>query len=125
MTGAAGEPPMRPRLLLTGDASARPEGLERALSRAGFHIGEAAPAAHEPPPDAVLTTLTAAAAGRLADLLANAAIEPPRVIVFADGNLDGPAAALALGAADALPAPVHLPELCARLTARIRDRQAR
>jgi len=124
MTGAAGEPPIRPRLLLTGDASARPEGLERALTRAGFHLGEAAPAAHEPPPDAVLTTLTAADAGRLADLLTNAAIEPPRVIVFADGNPDGPAAALALGAADALAAPVHLPELCARLTARIRDRQA-
>ena len=124
MTGAAGELPVRPRLLLTGDASARPEGLERALTRAGFHIGETPPAAHEPPSDAVLTTLAAADAGQLADLLTNATIEPPRIIVFAEGNPEGPATALALGAADALAAPVHLPELCARLTARIRDRQA-
>ncbi len=123
MTGA-GEPPVRPRLLLTGDASARPQGLERALTRAGFHIGETPPAAAEPPPDAVLTTLAATDAERLAALLTNAAIEPPRVIVFAEGNPDGPATALALGAADALSAPVHLPELCARLAARIRDRQA-
>ena len=36
MTGTAGEPLARPRVLLTGDASARPDGLERALTRAGF-----------------------------------------------------------------------------------------
>ena len=57
MTGAAGEPLARPRLLLDGDAAARPDGLERALTRAGFHIGEVAPAPHEAPPDALLTTL--------------------------------------------------------------------
>jgi diguanylate cyclase (GGDEF)-like protein len=45
------------------------------------------------------------------------------VVVIAAPDPDAPAAALALGADDALVAPVHLPELCARLHARIRDRQ--
>ena len=124
MTGATGEPLARPRLLLDGDASARPDGLERALTRAGFHIGEAAAVPHEPRPDALLTTLQAADPERLAEALAHAAIEPPRVIVFAAEDRDAPAAALALGAADALAAPVHLPDLCARLMARIRERQS-
>jgi two-component system cell cycle response regulator len=124
MTGAAGEPLVRPRLLLTGDASARPDGLERALTRAGFQIGERAPGPHEPPPDALLTTLQAADPERLERLLADAAVEPPRIVVFVAEDRDAPAAALALGAADALAAPVHLPDLCARIAARIRDRQA-
>jgi GGDEF domain-containing protein len=123
MTGAAGAPLAEPRLLLDGDASARPEGLERALTRAGFHIGEVAPAPHEAPPDALLTTLQTADPERLAGVLAHAGTEPPRVLVFAAEDRDAPAAALALGAADALAAPVHLPDLCARLMARIRDRQ--
>jgi two-component system, cell cycle response regulator len=124
MTGAAGEPLTEPRLLLDGDASARPDGLERALTRAGFHIGEVAPAPHETPPDALLTTLETADPERLAAVLAHTATEPPRVLVFASEDRDAPAAALALGAADALAAPVHLPELCARLMARIRERQS-
>lgn len=124
MIGAAGEPVARPRLLLTGEASARPDGLERALTRAGFHVGEAPPGPPEPPPDALLTTLNAADPEQLRQLLAEAAAEPPRVIVFAIEAPDAPAMALALGAADALAAPVHLPELCARLAARIRERQA-
>jgi GGDEF domain-containing protein len=120
----AGDSPARPRLLLTGEASARPAGLERALTRAGFHLGETADASQEPPPDAILTTLPAADPNDLRRLLADAAAEPPRVIVFAAEDPDGPAAALALGAADALASPVHLPDLCARLAARIRERQA-
>jgi GGDEF domain-containing protein len=124
MTGAEGAPLAQPRLLLDGDASARPDGLERALTRAGFHIGEAAPAPHEPPPDALLTTLQTADPERLTGLLAHAATEPPRVLVFATEDRDAPAAALTLGAADALAAPVHLPDLCARLMARIRERQS-
>lgn len=123
MTGA-GESPARWRLLLTGDAAARPDGLERALTRAGFHVEEATETPDQPPPDAILTTLPAADPERLSRTLAAAATEPPRVIVFAAEDRDGPAAALALGAADAMAAPVHLPDLCARLTARIRDRQA-
>lgn len=124
MTGTAGEPLARPRVLLTGDASARPDGLERALTRAGFQIGETAPGPHELPPDALLTTLAAADTDQLRHLLADATVEPPRIVVFAREDRDAPAAAMELGAADALAAPVHLPDLCARIAARIRDRQA-
>jgi len=119
-----GESLGRPRVLLTGDAAARPDGLERALTRAGFHIGETAHAPPESPPDAILTTLPFADPQRLRQVLADAAAEPPRVIVFAADDRDAPAAALALGAADALATPVHLPDLCARLLTRIRERQS-
>jgi two-component system cell cycle response regulator len=120
----AGESLARARLLLTGDAAARPTGLERELTRAGFHIGETPPTADEPVPDAILTTLPSADPERLTEILAAAATEPPRIIVFATEDRDAPAAALALGAADALATPVHLPDLCARIAARIRERQA-
>jgi len=123
MTGA-GESLARPRLLLTGDAAARPAGLERALTRVGFHVGEVPPAPDEPPADVILTTLPTADPERLSHILAAAAAEPPHVIVFATEDRDAPAAALALGAADALASPIHLPDLCARLAARIRERQA-
>jgi len=42
-------------------------------------------------------------------------------VVLSNPDPDGPASALARGAADALIAPVHLPELCARIYARIRE----
>ena len=45
------------RVLLAGDASARPAGLERALTRAGFLVTEAPPANGELEPDAILITL--------------------------------------------------------------------
>jgi diguanylate cyclase (GGDEF)-like protein len=124
LTGAAAEPLARPRLLLAGDAAARPDGLERALTRAGFHVSETLPAESEPPPDAVLITLSTADETRLAALLASPDAAPPRVVLFGSEDRDAPAAALALGAADALGGAVHVPELCARLHARIRERQA-
>lgn len=127
MTGAAGEALARPRVRLDGDASARPDGLERALTRAGFNLvgdlaGDAASDAALPP-DVLLTTLYTADAEQLREVLGRVGGEPPRVVVFASSDPDAPAAALGLGAADAIAAPVHLPELCARLLARIRDRQ--
>ena len=124
MSGTAGESLARPRLLLAGAAAARPEGLERALTRAGFHISETPAGPQEAPFDAVLTTLPTADPAQLQQQLANVTAEPPRVVLFAAADPDAPASALALGAADALAAPVHLPELCARLLARIRERQA-
>jgi diguanylate cyclase (GGDEF)-like protein len=57
-------------------------------------------------------------------LLETGGVEPPRIVIFAAQDADAPAAALGLGADDALAAPVHFSELCARLVARIRDRQA-
>ena len=53
----AGESLARHRLLLTGDAAARPDGLERALTRAGFSIGEASGGGAELAPYSILTTL--------------------------------------------------------------------
>ena len=126
MTGPAGEPLGPPRVQLDGDAAARPEGLERALSRAGFRLVGASASengGHELPADVLLTTLPDAEPTRLRAALARPREEPPRIVVFAVADPDAPAAALALGAADALAAPVHLPELCARLLARVRDRQ--
>ena len=112
------------RVLLAGDAAARPAGLERALTRAGFLLAEALPAAEAPEPDVILVTLTSASAVRLREALGEpGAASPPVVVLVAESDSDAPAVALTLGADDALAAPVHLPELCARLHARIRDRQ--
>ena len=112
------------RVLLAGDAAARPAGLERALTRAGFQLAEARPTGDGPEPDAILVTLPSASADALRAALGDPrAASPPIIVIIAGSDADAPAAALALGADDALAAPVHLPELCARLHARIRDRQ--
>ena len=111
-----------PQVLLEGDVAARPDGLERALTRAGFRVSEGRPA--DAPADALLIMVNGGAREILPDLLAGAD-GPPRIVLFATpGDPDLPSLALGLGAADALAAPVHLPELCARIHARIRDRQA-
>jgi diguanylate cyclase (GGDEF)-like protein len=119
--------PPRPRVLLVGDASARPAGLERALTRAGFHLVEREDAAPESRADAVLITLARVDGDPLANLAPWGSPEafsiPPRIVLLSTSDPDGPAAALIQGAADALAAPIHLPELCARLHARIRERQ--
>jgi diguanylate cyclase (GGDEF)-like protein len=122
------EHPARPKVLLVGDASARPAGLERALTRAGFQLVERADAATDLGADAVLITLTSVDGAPLTDLIppgsAGASPIPPRIVLLATSDPDGPAAALIQGAADALAAPIHLPELCARLHARIREASA-
>ena len=124
MTDAAlPEPLDLPRVLLAGDVGSRPEGLERALTRAGFRVEEGA-GAPAPAPDAVLLTLGAAGREGLADLLLDGADGPPRIVVLPAGEPDLAGAALELGADDAMVGPIHLPELCARIHARIRDRQA-
>jgi diguanylate cyclase (GGDEF)-like protein len=112
----------RPTVLLLGDAATRPEGLERALTRAGFHLVD-----QDSPevPDAIL--ISVASRQQLDTLLAEGPAigtrVPPRIVMLADPNPDGATAALALGAADALAGAVHLPELCARLATRIREHQ--
>jgi diguanylate cyclase (GGDEF)-like protein len=112
------------RVLLAGDASARPAGLERELTRGGFLVTEAPPAHGDLEPDAVLITLAGSSEAELRAAAAEARPHaPPVVLLIAAGDPDAPAAALAFGADDALAAPIHLPELCARLHARIRDRQ--
>ncbi len=114
----------RPRILLAGNVSARPEGLERALTRAGFLLAEAPGGDRESAPDAILLTLADASDAQLAALRLQPALAPPVLVLFAVPDPDAPAAALAQGADDAMAAPIHFPELRARLEARIRDRQA-
>jgi diguanylate cyclase (GGDEF)-like protein len=113
----------RPRILLLGEASARPSGLERALIRAGFQLVEQEDT-DVASADAILITLSELGDESEAHLLPPTGHDPsspPRLVVLSNSNPDAPAAALARGAADALIAPIHLPELCARLHARIRD----
>lgn len=112
------EPVVRPRVLLVGDPCARPAGLERALTRAGFQLVEYENPAAEQEVDAILLTLKDTEEGVLRDLLPATGVVPPRIVIFAGTDPDAPATALSLGAADALAAPIHLPELCARLHAR-------
>ena len=77
--------------------------------------------------DAVLVTLENSDKTALAGLLPGAsrggAAAPPYVVLISAADRDAPAEALGLGASDAVAGPVHLPDLCARLHARIRERQ--
>jgi diguanylate cyclase (GGDEF)-like protein len=112
----------RPRVLLLGEAAARPEGLERELTRAGFQLLEQEDPDLRPASDAILITLSQLGPGD--GLIAGYPVNhgsTPQVVVLSSPDPDGPASALARGAADALIAPVHLPELCARIYARIRE----
>jgi two-component system, cell cycle response regulator len=116
------EQPNRPRVLLLGEAAARPDGLERALTRAGFQLLEQEDPAVRPASDAILITLSRLGPGDC--LIAGCPVNhgsTPQLVVLSSADPDGPAAALARGAADALVAPVHLPELCARIYTRIRE----
>jgi diguanylate cyclase (GGDEF)-like protein len=122
MSASAPDHLVRPRLLLAGDVSARPQGLERELTRSGFLLAETDDISDGQPVDAVLITLSESDPARLRHLLGPGEA-PPRVVLIAAADPDAPAVALAAGADDALALPVHLPELCARLHARIRDRQ--
>ena len=122
MTETLPEQLTRPRVLLIGEAAARPEGLERELTRAGFQLLEQEDPDLRPASDAILITLSQLGPGD--GLIAGYPVNhgsTPQVVVLSSPDPDGPASALARGAADALIAPVHLPELCARIYARIRE----
>jgi GGDEF domain-containing protein len=121
---AALEPLDRPRVILAGDVAARPDGLERALTRAGFRLTEEPCRGPGSAADAVLITTFASNQTDLASLLAPCDETPPRIVLLSAPDPDLPGAALALGADDAMTAPIHFGELCARIHARIRDRQA-
>ena len=124
MREEAVEPLARPRLLLLGDPSARPPGLERALTRGGFQLVEREDPSVDPDAEAILIAVNDIDQGFLANLLPAPILGspglPPRVVIVATTSRDAPATALSLGASDALAAPIHLPELCARLHARIK-----
>lgn len=115
------------RILLLGDAAARPAGLERALARGGYHVLEAEGRSVDhhaaAPPDLVLIAASRADA-RLEQALDTMSGEAwraiPRLVVLGGREEDGPCTALSMGADDAMSAPVHLPELIARIGARLR-----
>jgi diguanylate cyclase (GGDEF)-like protein len=122
VTKPSAEQLTRPRVLLLGEAAARPEGLERELTRAGFQLLEEEDPDLRPASDAILITLSQLGPGN--GLMPGYPVNhgsTPQVVVLSGPDPDGPATALARGAADALIAPVHLPELCARIYARIRE----
>ena len=122
-------PLARPRVLLLGDPGLRPDGLERALVRGGFQVTEADLLPHGPLdgplPECVLVT-AAGGDGNLSLLLEG--LDPatwrrvPVVALLSGAEPGAVSAALRLGCADAVAAPVDLAELCARIEARVRGR---
>src|SRR6266545_4074572 len=119
--------PARPRMLLIGNPAARPEGLERLLVRGGFQVTEASAAgADGAPPDLLLYTAEPGTPG-LANQIRELATRPsyggaPVFVLLTAGGSDAATEALLAGARDVLVAPVHLPEVQARLDAHIRLR---
>ncbi len=115
------------RLLLLGDPDARPNGLERALVRAGFTLGEAetlpvAPGEAGSPDLAIicLDHIDAELDRHLLPITDEAWRATPTIVLLPEGSAEAATRALALGAADAMVAPIRLEELCARITARLR-----
>ncbi|MGH7562017.1 MAG: GGDEF domain-containing protein [Gemmatimonadales bacterium] len=116
---------MRERVLLFGDAAARPDGLERALVRSGFALAEGPAVGPSATPDLALVAVHDAGPAlerALAGFQGDGWSEVPVVVLLGSAERDGIARALALGAADAMAAPIDLGELCARLEARLRAR---
>lgn len=126
---ALGDAFAHPRVLLLGDPTLRPDGLERALVRAGFQVLEADLVPDDPPagalPDLILLTVPDAGpvlTAELARLGVGAWVEVPVFALLASEHPDGALSALRLGASEAMSAPVHLAELCVRVEARLRGR---
>ena len=124
--------PHSPRVLLLGDPSARPDGLERSLVRGGFHVSEAdsatvAVSGASSAPDLVVISLSSAdhtLEETLATLDGPAWTTVPRLVLLSAPGPDDGTKALLLGADDALLPPINLSELNARLSARLRRRSA-
>src|SRR5688500_4941583 len=85
------EAPVRARVLLLGEPSARPAGLERALTRAGFQLVEREDLSADPEADAILITLKNTCENTLSHLLAPSGGGPqilPRIVVIAEPDQD-------------------------------------
>jgi diguanylate cyclase (GGDEF)-like protein len=115
-------------ILLSGEAAARPVGLERALTRAGFLVleaGDTAEGDEQQGATLALVTLPAGAVleSRFAEVQARVGADVPLVLLMSAPDPEYAAHALTLGAADVIQPPVHLGELAARLVARLRERE--
>jgi diguanylate cyclase (GGDEF)-like protein len=114
---------MRERVLLFGDAAFRPDGLERALVRAGFALAEAGPGAPAILPELALVAVPddgAELERALATFRSESWMTVPLIVLLASTDRNGIARALSLGATDVLSSPVNLGELVARLESRLR-----
>lgn len=118
---------LQTRVLLLGDPNARPEGLERTLIRAGFTLGESVELPLAPgeagSPDLTILALNAVDGSTnelLLPLTDEAWRNVPTIVLLPAGATDAAGRALALGAIDVMVAPIHFPELVARVVARLR-----
>ena len=116
---------MRERVLLFGDFGARPEGMERALVRAGFALSEGSSPSSTDAPDLVLVAVRDAGIElerALGVCRSRDWTGVPVIALLGTTEQGGITRALSLGAADAIAAPINLAELSARLEARLRSR---
>ena len=113
----------RHRILLLGNPASRPDGLERVLVGGGFQVTETPGAS---PPDLVLYTpgpdVTSVAREVRALASQSAYGGAPVFVLLGEGGIGAATDALLAGARDALVAPIHLPELRARLDVHMRTR---
>ena len=111
-------------MLLVGEITARPDGLERALVRAGFEIAEVTASAVRDlsSTDAVLVTANhePGAAATLDILERIAPVGLPILVAMVSSDRGAVVRLLARGAADILLPPLEPAEICARLAARVR-----
>jgi len=114
---------VRHRILLRGNPSSRPDGLERVLVRGGFQVTESAPSTA---PDLLLYTPgpeVTNVADEVRLLATDAAFGgAPVFVLLGEGRASAATEALLAGAGDVIVAPVHLPELRARLDVHMRTR---
>ena len=107
---------VRHRVLLLGNPASRPEGLERVLVRSGFQVDETPSG---PPADLLLYTPDASIQSMTDEVraLVTQSLGSPVVVLLGEGRTSAATDALLAGATDVLVAPIHLPELRARLDA--------
>jgi diguanylate cyclase (GGDEF)-like protein len=114
------------RLLLLGDPDARPHGLERSLIRAGYILAESEVLPTAPgdcgSPDLTIVSIATVDGeldGHLLPITHEAWRATPTIVLLPAGGAEAATRALALGAADAMVAPIRLDELAARVMARL------
>lgn len=112
---------VRHRILLLGNPTSRPEGLEQVLVRGGFQVDETPTG---PPADLLLYTPDSIIASIPDEVRALVTQAPgvPVVVLLGEGQANAATDALLAGASDVLVAPIQLPELRARLDVRMRAR---